>query len=67
MKVGLDQVVGGLEGDVVTVEAEVVEVGVEAEVVEVGAEEDKEACLGEVGVAEEDKRTLPPAPFHGWP
>jgi len=51
-------VVGGLEGDVVTVEAEVVEVG---------AEEDKEASLGEVGVAEEDKRTLLPAPFHGWP
>jgi len=58
VKVGLDQVVGGLEGDVVTVEAEVVEVG---------AEEDKEASLGEVGVAEEDKRTLLPAPFHGWP
>jgi len=58
VKVGLDQVVGGLEGDVVTVEAEVVEVR---------AEEDREAYLGEVGVAEEDKRTLPPAPFHGWP
>jgi len=56
--VGLDQVVGGLEGDVVTVEAEVVEVG---------AEEDREAYLGEVGVVEEDKRTLPSAPFHGWP